>query len=74
MGTKLTLLSEHRDVKTGLSFDNIDRYLRFECTDQGAYLVLAGKYKIQEDIDVFTLSKDDALKIAKAITAYYSQN
>jgi len=74
MGTKLTLLSEHRDVKTGLSFDNIDRYLRVECVDQGVYLVLAAKYKIQENIDVFTLSKDDALKIAKAITAYYSQD
>jgi hypothetical protein len=73
MGTTLTLLSEHRDVKTGLSFVNIDRYLQVDCMDTGACLVLAGKYKIQEDIEVFMLSKDDALKIAKAITAYYSQ-
>ncbi len=72
MGTKLTLLSEHRDVKAGLDFVNVDRYLQVDCRDQGVCLALAGKYKIQEDIEVFTLSKDDALKIAKAITAYYS--
>lgn len=74
MGTKLTLLSDHRDIKSGLAHENVDRHLRTDCYEQGVYIMLAAKYNTQEDIGVFVLSKQDALQMAKSIVAYYSQD
>lgn len=73
MSTNITIYSTHKDEKNNLA-KHYNKLLCVACISETTYISLAGKFRTDVDESVFELKKDDAIRIAKSIISFYSQD